>query len=156
MTGSGTVTRAAADIGGTFTDVAVLTPDGRLATRKLPSTPANYADAVIAGVRSLLEDLGSPPGALEELLHGCTVATNAILEGKGAPTALLTTRGFRDVLELRRSAGEEHAPASHDDRALGRGQHVDGLLNCPGLGRWAAPLGRAGGFDSVVLLDLLV
>ena len=97
-----TVTRAAADIGGTFTDVAVLTPDGRLATRKLPSTPENYADAVIAGVRSLLEELGSPPGALEELLHGCTVATNAILEGKGAPTALLTTRGFRDVLELRR------------------------------------------------------
>ena len=102
MTGPATVTRAAADIGGTFTDVAVLTPDGQLATRKLPSTPENYADAVIAGVRSLLEELGSPPGALEELLHGCTVATNAILEGKGAPTALLTTRGFRDVLELRR------------------------------------------------------
>ena len=102
MSGPATVTRAAADIGGTFTDVAVLTPDGRLATRKLPSTPANYADAVIAGVGSLLEELGSPPGALDELLHGCTVATNAILEGKGAPTALLTTRGFRDVLELRR------------------------------------------------------
>ena len=97
-----TVTRAAADIGGTFTDVAVLTPDGRLATRKLPSTPHNYADAVIAGVCSLLEELESPLDGLEELLHGCTVATNAILEGKGAPTALLTTRGFRDVLELRR------------------------------------------------------
>ena len=97
-----TVTRAAADIGGTFTDVAVLTPEGRLATRKLPSTPDNYADAVVAGVRDLLDELASPPGALEELLHGCTVATNAILEGKGAPTALLTTRGFRDVLELRR------------------------------------------------------
>ena len=102
MTSPPTVTRAAADIGGTFTDVAVLTPAGRLATRKLPSTPENYADAVIAGVRDLLEELGSPLVALEELLHGCTVATNAILEGKGAPTALLTTRGFRDVLELRR------------------------------------------------------
>ena len=102
MTTPPTVTRAAADIGGTFTDVAVLTPAGRLATRKLPSTPSNYADAVIAGVRSLLEELESPLDALEELLHGCTVATNAILEGKGAPTALLTTRGFRDVLELRR------------------------------------------------------
>ena len=102
MTTPPIVTRAAADIGGTFTDVAVLTPDGRLATRKLPSTPNNYADAVIAGVRSLLEELESPLDALEELLHGCTVATNAILEGKGAPTALLTTRGFRDVLELRR------------------------------------------------------
>ena len=102
MTSRPTVTRAAADIGGTFTDVAVLTPDGRLATRKLPSTPDNYADAVIAGVRGLLEEIGSPLDALEELLHGCTVATNAILEGKGAPTALVTTRGFRDVLELRR------------------------------------------------------
>ena len=97
-----TVTRAAADIGGTFTDVAVLTPDGRLATRKLPSTPDDYADAVVDGVRGLLDELGSPFDAFEELLHGCTVATNAIVEGKGAPTALLTTRGFRDVLELRR------------------------------------------------------
>ena len=96
------VTRIAADVGGTFTDVAAITRDGRLATRKLPSTPANYADAVIAGVLALLRDLGSPPGALEELLHGCTVATNAILEERGARTALLTTRGFRDVLELRR------------------------------------------------------
>ena len=96
------VHRAAADIGGTFTDVAVLAPDGRLATRKLPSTPNNYADAVITGVRDLLAELASPLDALEELLHGCTVATNAILEGKGAPTALLTTQGFRDVLELRR------------------------------------------------------
>ena len=102
MTSPPIVTRAAADIGGTFTDVAVLTPDGQLATRKLPSTPSNYADAVIAGVRSLLEEIESPLDALEELLHGCTVATNAILEGKGARTALLTTRGFRDVLELRR------------------------------------------------------
>ena len=96
------ITRIAADIGGTFTDLAVLTTDGRLATRKLPSTPANYADAVIAGVTSLLGDLDSALGALEEVLHGCTVATNAILEHKGARTALLTTRGFRDVLELRR------------------------------------------------------
>ena len=102
MTRPPAVTRAAADIGGTFTDVAVLTPEGRLATRKLPSTPDNYADAVVAGVHDLLEELDSPLDALEELLHGCTVATNAILEGKGAPTALLTTRGFRDVLELRR------------------------------------------------------
>jgi N-methylhydantoinase A len=96
------ITRIAADIGGTFTDLAVVTADGRLATRKLPSTPANYADAVLAGIEGLLDELGSPPAALEEVLHGCTVATNAILEHKGARTALLTTRGFRDVLELRR------------------------------------------------------
>ena len=99
---SPSITRIAADIGGTFTDLAVLTPEGRLATRKLPSTPANYADAVIAGIEALMAELGAPLGALEAVLHGCTVATNAILEHKGARTALLTTKGFRDVLELRR------------------------------------------------------
>ena len=99
---NGAITRIAADIGGTFTDIAVLTGDGTLATRKVPSTPANYADAVVAGVTALLAELGSAPAAIEEVLHGCTVATNAILEHKGAKTALLTTRGFRDVLEIQR------------------------------------------------------
>ena len=102
MTVTQPITRIAADIGGTFTDLAVLRADGRLATRKLPSTPGNYADAVIEGIVGLLGDLGAPLSALEEVLHGCTVATNAILEHKGAKTALLTTKGFRDVLELRR------------------------------------------------------
>ncbi len=96
------VTRIAADIGGTFTDIAVVLPDGRVATRKIPSTPPNFADAVVNGVTSLLGELGSPLGAIEQVLHGCTVATNAILEHKGARTALITTRGFRDVLELQR------------------------------------------------------
>ena len=94
--------RIAADIGGTFTDIALLTPDGHLATGKLPSTPANYADAVVAGVVALMQRLGLPIGDIAEVLHGCTVATNAILEHKGARTALITTQGFRDVLELRR------------------------------------------------------
>ncbi|MBV9860424.1 MAG: hydantoinase/oxoprolinase family protein [Alphaproteobacteria bacterium] len=94
--------RVAADIGGTFTDLALVTPEGHLHTRKLPSTPANYAEAVIAGMRDLMGELGLPLAEIGELLHGCTVATNAILEHKGAPTALITTRGFRDVLELRR------------------------------------------------------
>ncbi|MBM3532961.1 MAG: hydantoinase/oxoprolinase family protein [Alphaproteobacteria bacterium] len=96
------VTRIAADIGGTFTDIAVVLDDGRVATRKLPSTPPNFAEAVVSGVTGLLTELGSPLGAIEQVLHGCTVATNAILEHKGARTALITTRGFRDVLELQR------------------------------------------------------
>jgi N-methylhydantoinase A len=96
------VTRIAADIGGTFTDIAVVLADGRVATRKIPSTPPNFADAVVNGVTGLLAQLGSPREAVEQILHGCTVATNAILEHKGARTALLTTRGFRDVLELQR------------------------------------------------------
>jgi len=94
--------RIASDIGGTFTDIAYVGADGQLATGKLPSTPANYADGVVQGVVELLRRQEVAFGQIEEVLHGCTVATNAILEHKGARTALLTTAGFRDVLELRR------------------------------------------------------
>ncbi|BCM86751.1 hydantoinase/oxoprolinase family protein [Methylobacterium indicum] len=94
--------RVAADIGGTFTDVALIHPDGRIATRKVPSTPADYAGGVVEGIRQILAAEGVPVGAVSEVLHACTVATNAILEGKGAKTGLITTAGFRDVLELRR------------------------------------------------------
>ena len=94
--------RVASDIGGTFTDVAYIDEAGRLVTGKLPSTPANYADGVVTGVLELLACADLAAARVGEVLHGCTVATNAILEQKGAVTALLTTRGFRDILELRR------------------------------------------------------
>lgn len=94
--------KVAADIGGTFTDIALFLPDGRLATRKVPSTPRDYSIGVVDGMRSLVSELGLQPSDFAQIHHGCTVATNAILEQKGARTALLTTRGFRDVLELRR------------------------------------------------------
>ena len=100
--GAQTRIRIAADIGGTFTDIMVLGRDGRLTTKKLPSTPDDYADGVVKGILALLAETGIRPGDIAEVLHGCTVATNAILEGRGAPTALVTTRGFRDVLEIRR------------------------------------------------------
>jgi len=94
--------RVAADIGGTFTDIAVFSGQALVATWKLPSTPDDYARAVVDGICAAMRQLGAPLGAIEEVLHGCTVATNAILEKRGARTALLTTRGFRDVLEFRR------------------------------------------------------
>ena len=94
--------RVAADIGGTFTDIACLSPSGELVTRKIPSTPDDYARAIITGIDALGDGHGIPGTAFAEVLHASTVATNAILEGKGARTALITTRGFRDVLELRR------------------------------------------------------
>ncbi len=94
--------RLAADIGGTFTDIALSRSDGSTATEKLLSTPDNYADAVVEGTLRLLSREGVTPGEVSEVLHGCTVATNAIVEHKGASTALITTEGFRDVLELRR------------------------------------------------------
>ncbi|MSP68130.1 MAG: hydantoinase/oxoprolinase family protein [Alphaproteobacteria bacterium] len=94
--------RVAVDIGGTFTDIVLLSDDGRAATRKVPSTPGNYADGVIDGVTRLLTDLGRASESVVDLLHACTVATNAILEHKGARTALITTKGFRDILTMRR------------------------------------------------------
>ena len=94
--------RVAADVGGTFTDIACLSADGELSTCKVPSTPQDYARAIVDGIRALITSLDASPGDLTEVLHASTVATNAILEGKGARTALVTTEGFRDVLELRR------------------------------------------------------
>lgn len=94
--------RVAADVGGTFTDIACLTADGELSTCKLPSTPDDYARAVLDGIFLLARASGADPEDFTEVSHASTVATNAILEGKGARTALVTTAGFRDVLELRR------------------------------------------------------
>jgi len=94
--------RVAADIGGTFTDIAFIDRDGAIKTRKVPSTPADYAEGVLRGVHELGAETGHGIAAYSDLLHACTVATNAILELRGAVTALVTTRGFRDVLEMRR------------------------------------------------------
>jgi N-methylhydantoinase A len=93
--------RVGIDIGGTFTDIVLLASDGRCYTRKVPSSVDDYARAIIAGLRALLAEIGAAPDAIGELLHGTTVASNAILEHKGARTGLITTRGFRDVLEIR-------------------------------------------------------
>ena len=87
------------DVGGTFTDVVLHGEDGRAEARKLLSTPPAYDRAVVAAVGELA---GARAGDVAEVVHGTTVATNAVLERRGSPTALVTTRGFRDVLELRR------------------------------------------------------
>lgn len=90
--------RVGADVGGTFTDVVVQSDTGEVRVLKVLSTPASYDIAVVEAVRDLLED-GDSVG---EVVHGTTVATNAVLEKLGARTAIVTTQGFRDVLELRR------------------------------------------------------
>ena len=94
--------RAGVDIGGTFTDLVFLATDGRVLVRKIASTPDDYARAVLDGIAHEIEELGLGPEDIGELSHGFTVATNAVLEGKGERTALITTEGFRDVLELAR------------------------------------------------------
>jgi N-methylhydantoinase A len=94
--------RIAADVGGTFTDIACIDAAGELSTCKIPSTPHDYAQAIVAGIEQLIQGHERAASSVTEVLHASTVATNAILEGKGARTALITTDGFRDVLELRR------------------------------------------------------
>jgi 5-oxoprolinase (ATP-hydrolysing) len=88
--------RVGADVGGTFTDVLALDAAGRVRVTKVLSTPPDYDRAVIEAVR----ELAGPDVAA--VVHGTTLATNAVLERRGARTALVTTEGFRDVLELRR------------------------------------------------------
>ena len=95
--------RIGADVGGTFTDVIAMDGRGRVWIHKVPSSPPNYEQAVLRGVEELIRSTGGATGrAVAEVAHGTTVATNAVLEHRGARTALVTTRGFRDVFELRR------------------------------------------------------
>jgi N-methylhydantoinase A/oxoprolinase/acetone carboxylase beta subunit/N-methylhydantoinase B/oxoprolinase/acetone carboxylase alpha subunit len=100
-----TTFRVGVDIGGTFTDILAVSDEGHVFSRKVSSTTGDYGRGVAEGVADLLEEIGGAPGTgqrLREVTHGTTVATNTILEHTGARTGLLTTQGFRDVLEIKR------------------------------------------------------
>src|SRR5262245_28088150 len=99
----------AIDVGGTFTDV-VATDESRLFTGKVPSRPNDEATAVLDAVRIVAQDFGKSQAeilkATRYFILGTTVVTNAMLEYGGTPTGLITTKGFRDVLELRQGYKE--------------------------------------------------
>jgi len=101
--------RVGADVGGTFTDVALLTEDDELVTAKVPSTE-DQSEGVLAGIRKACEKADLEPGDIDAFSHAMTVSTNALLEADGARTALVTTEGFRDVLEI----GRQDRPALYD------------------------------------------
>jgi N-methylhydantoinase A len=94
------------DVGGTFTDAA-LAGAGRLFTAKVPTTPHDQSEGVIAAVEEVLSKAGVEARRVERFGHGMTVATNGLLEERGARTALVTTQGFADVLEIGRQARPE-------------------------------------------------
>ncbi len=97
--------RIGIDIGGTFTDFVVHDPEnGRISTFKLPSDPTNPAKTVLQGLSNIVRD--QPV----QIIHGSTVATNALLERKGARTALITTKGFKDVIQI----GRQNRPSLYD------------------------------------------
>lgn len=95
--------RVGVDIGGTFTDIFLLSEEGgEVAIGKVLTTPRNPAEAVINGLRTLLAEQRITPTSVTHLVHGTTLITNAIIERKGAKTGLITTKGFRDALEIGR------------------------------------------------------
>ena len=93
--------RIGIDVGGTFTDIVALR-GSRLHRRKIHSTSDDFSAAVLDGLKALLEGAGAAADDVSEVIHGTTVVTNAIIEKKGAPTGLITTAGFRDILEIGR------------------------------------------------------
>jgi N-methylhydantoinase A len=99
-------TRLGVDVGGTFTDLVALSEKGTLVTSKVPSTPEDQSE----GVMNAIETSEVEPDAVAALAHGMTVATNALLERRGARTALVTTEGFRDILEIAR----QNRPSLYD------------------------------------------
>src|SRR5581483_10633044 len=120
--------RLGVDVGGTFTDLLLVHDEsGRLHRVKTPSTPADPSQGVLNGVRRICEESGVPPGELRYVMHGTTVATNALLEAKGARVGLITTRGFKQILHLARS----QTPAALEDtreaneRMSARGEVVE-------------------------------
>jgi N-methylhydantoinase A len=96
--------RLGVDVGGTFTDLFLVDDDRAQQWRvKTPSTPRDPSDGVLTGVERICAEAGIAPGELRNLVHGTTVATNAVLEGKGARVGLVTTQGFGQILHLARS-----------------------------------------------------
>jgi len=97
----------AIDVGGTFTDVVGMTSSGKMALVKVPSTPADPSQGVVTGLTRLLDDTKLSAADVARFIHGTTVATNAVVEQKGAVTGLLTTAGFEDVLTIGRHKRSE-------------------------------------------------
>jgi len=96
--------RLGVDVGGTFTDLLLINEqNGETFTAKVPSTPEDSSQGVLNGISRICEESGTDPASIHRVMHGTTVATNSILTGKGARVGLVTTRGFRQVLQVARS-----------------------------------------------------
>jgi N-methylhydantoinase A len=104
------MSRLGVDVGGTFTDVILVNQaQQRVWAVKVPTTPDDPSLGVVNGIRAVLEESGQSGEDIAFIGHGTTIATNLLVEGKGAKTGLITTRGFRDVLEIRRSSRHDRA-----------------------------------------------
>ena len=111
MNGSPIEYRLGIDVGGTFIDFALCDAAGEMTVHKVAADPAHLAAAIMRGIADLAEQRGTDErtflGRMDLVVHGTTVATNAVLTGTGSRTGLLTTKGTRDALEMRRGVKEE-------------------------------------------------
>jgi N-methylhydantoinase A/oxoprolinase/acetone carboxylase beta subunit len=97
------------DVGGTFTDLVLTDTDtGQAVVHKVPTTPEDPSTGVMEGMISLCAIAGTSPSQIDQVLHGTTIATNAVLEHRGAVTGLITTRGYRDILHIGRHQRPQH------------------------------------------------
>ena len=94
--------RIGVDTGGTFTDLIAIDENEKTSLHKVPSTPKNPEDAVITGIMELLTKISKAPEDVVQIIHGSTVGVNALLQGDYPETALITTQGFADVIEIGR------------------------------------------------------
>lgn len=102
--------RIGIDVGGTFTDTVMFDEEtGEVWSAKVPTTPADPTEGALNGLRTILDMSGSQAGQVAFIGHGTTIATNMVIEGHGAKTGLITTKGFRDILELRRGWRHDRA-----------------------------------------------
>src|SRR5215212_6061772 len=152
------------DVGGTFTD-AVLFDGRRLHTAKAPTTPDDQSQGVVAAVDAALERAGAAPDEVEAFAHGMTVGTNALLEERGARTALVATEGFTDLLdvarqnrpELYRLCASKPAPLVADELRFAARQRVGPAgeiecLNDAELGRLTDAIAGSGAESIAVCL----
>lgn len=95
--------RLGVDVGGTFTDLLLIAPDGATFRAKVASTPADQSEGIVAGIERVCASAGIAPSGVTALMHGTTVATNAVLEKRGARVGLVVTDGYRQVLQIGRS-----------------------------------------------------
>ena len=101
--------RLGVDVGGTFTDLLLINEQsGQTYTAKVPSTPKDSSIGVLNGIARICDESGVNPQQITRVMHGTTVATNAVLTGKGAKVGLVTTKGYKQVLQVARELREKN------------------------------------------------